>query len=58
MTSNEVKGLDEGQVAELFKEEHLFLAVRSSVGVVRYFGEKIKGIEKVVKGSGNVTPGV
>jgi transposase len=50
MTSNEVKGLDEGQVAELFREEHLFLAVRSSVGVVRYLGEKIKGIEKVVKG--------
>jgi transposase len=50
MTSNEVKGLDEGQVAELFKEEHLFLAVRSSVGVMRYLGEKIKEIEGVVKG--------
>jgi transposase len=50
MTSNEVKGLDEEQVAELFKEEHLFLAVRSSVGVMRYLGEKIRGIEKVVKG--------
>lgn len=49
MTSNEVKGLDEGQVAELFKEEALFLAVRSSVGVMRYLGEKIKQIEGVVK---------
>jgi len=35
MRGNEVKGLDEEQVAELFKEEHLFLAVRSSVGVMR-----------------------
>jgi transposase len=50
MTSNEVKGLGEEQVAELFKEEHLFLAVRSSVEVIRYLGEKIRGIEKVVKG--------
>lgn len=50
MTSNGVKGLDEGQVAELFKEEHLFLAVQSSVGVMRYLGEKIKQIEGVVKG--------
>jgi len=50
MRGNEVKGLDEEQVAELFKEEHLFLAVRSSVGVMRYLGEKIQGIEKVVKG--------
>jgi transposase len=50
MTSNEVKGLDEEQVAELFKEEHLYLAVRSSVGVMGYLGEKIRGIEKVVKG--------
>ncbi len=49
MTSNEVKGLDEGQVGELFKEEHLFLAVRSSIGVMRYLGEKIKQIEGVVK---------
>jgi transposase len=49
MTGNEVKGLDEEQVGELFKEEHLFLAVRSSIGVMRYLGEKIRGIEKVVK---------
>jgi transposase len=49
MTSNDVKRLDEEQVAELFKGEHLFLAVRSSVGVMRYLGEKIRGIEKVVK---------
>jgi transposase len=49
MRGNEVKGLDEEQVAELFKEEHLFLAVRSSVGVMRYLGEKIKQIEGVVK---------
>lgn len=50
MTSSEVKGLDEGQVAELFKEEHLFLAVRSSVGVMRYLEEKVKQIEGVIKG--------
>ena len=47
---NEVKGLDEEQVAELFREEHLYLAVRSSVGVMRYLGDKIKEIEGVVKG--------
>jgi transposase len=50
MTSNEVKGLDEEQVAGLFKEEHLFLAVQSSVGVMRCLGEKIKRIEGVVRG--------
>jgi transposase len=49
MRGNEVKGLDEGQVGELFKEEHLFLAVQSSVGVMRYLGERIKQIEGVVK---------
>jgi transposase len=49
MTSNEVKRLEEEQISELFKEEHLFLAVRSSVGVMRYLGEKIRGIERVVK---------
>jgi transposase len=50
MTSKEVKGLGEEQAAELFKEEHLLLAVRSSVGVIGYLREKIQGIEKVVKG--------
>jgi transposase len=49
MRGKEVKGLDEEQVAELFKEEHLYLAVRSSVGVMRYLGEKIKQIEGVVR---------
>jgi hypothetical protein len=43
MTSNEVKGLDEEQVAELFKEEHLYLAVRSSVGVMGYLGRRFEG---------------
>jgi len=50
MTSNEVKRLDEEKVAGLFKEEHLFLAVRSSVGVMRYLGDKVKQIEGVLKG--------
>ncbi len=49
MTSNAVKGLDGERVAELFKEEHLFLAVQSSVGVMGCLGEKIKHIERVVR---------
>jgi transposase len=49
MRSNDVKRLDEERVRDLFKEEHLFLSVNTSVGVMRYLGEKIKEIEKVVK---------
>lgn len=49
MRSNDVKKLDEYWVRDLFKEEHLFLAVNTSVGVMRYLGLKIKEIEKVVK---------
>jgi len=48
--SNDLKGLDEGWVNEVFKEEHLVLAVTSSMGVIKYLTEKIKQIERVVKG--------
>jgi transposase len=49
MRANEVKKLDEAWVKEVFKEKHLILAISSSIGVMRYLGEKIKGIEAVVK---------
>jgi transposase len=49
MCGNDVKRLDEHWVRDLFKEEHLFLAVNTSVGIMRYLGERIKEIEKVVK---------
>lgn len=49
MRANEVKGLDEERVRDWFKEKPLFLAVQSSIGVMRYLGEKIKGIEEAVK---------
>jgi transposase len=48
--AQEVKKLDEAWVKDRFKEEHLILAVSTSVGVMRYLGEKIKQIEAVVKG--------
>ncbi len=54
MRANEVKKLDEALVKDVFKEEHLILAVSSSVGVMRYLGEKIKGIETVVKSQGKL----
>jgi transposase len=47
--SNEVKRLEEGMVKDLFREEHLILAVQSSVGIMRYLGEKIRQIEGAVK---------
>ena len=47
--SNDVKRLDEERVRDLFREDHLFLAVNTSVGVMRYLEDKIKEIEKVVK---------
>jgi len=49
MKSNEVKQLEERMVRDLFREEHLILAVQSSVGIMRYLGERIKQIEGVVK---------
>jgi len=49
MRANEVKKLDEDRLRGLFQEEPLLLAVHTSVGVMRYLGEKIKGIEGVVK---------
>ncbi len=49
MRGNDVKRLDEHWVRDLFQEEHLFLAVNTSVGIMRYLGLKIKEIEKVVK---------
>jgi transposase len=49
MRSNDVKRLDEAWVRDLFQEEHLFLAVDTSVGVMRYLGERIKNIERVVR---------
>ena len=49
MRGNDVKRLDEQWVRDLFEEEHLFLAVNTSVGVMRYLGERIKHIEAVVK---------
>lgn len=49
MRANEVKGLEEERVRDWFKEKPLFLAVQSSIGVMRYLGEKIKGIEEAVK---------
>ncbi len=49
MGGNDVKRLDEQRVGDLFPEEHLFLAVNTSVGVMRYLGERIKHIEAVVK---------
>jgi transposase len=49
MRGNDVKRVDQQWVRDLFKEEHLFLAVNTSVGVMRYLGERIKEIEKVVK---------
>ena len=49
MRSNEVKQLEERRVRDLLREEHLILAVQSSVGIMRYLGEKIKQIEGAVK---------
>ena len=47
--ANEVIKLDEAWVREVFREKHLILAVSSSIGVMRYLGEKIKQLEGVVK---------
>jgi transposase len=47
---NDVKKLDEEWVSNLLEGEHLLLAINSSVGVIRYLTERIKRIEKVVKG--------
>jgi transposase len=49
MRASEVKKLDEDGVRGWFREEALLLAVHTSVGVMRYLGEKIKRIEGVVK---------
>jgi transposase len=49
MRGNDLKRLNEYWVRDLFKEEHLFLAVNTSVGIMRYLGQRIKEIEKVVK---------
>jgi len=49
MRSNDVKRLDEEWAKDLFQEEHLFLAVDTSAGLIRYLGERIKRIEAVVK---------
>ena len=54
--SNEVKKLDGDWVRGLFKEEHLILAVNTSVGVMRYLGERIKQIEGVVKSRVKLRP--
>jgi len=47
---NDIKKVDEEWVSDLFKEEHLLLSINSSVGVIRCLTDKIKRIEKVVKG--------
>lgn len=56
MGSNEVKKLDGDWVRGLFKEEHLILAVNTSVGVMRYLGERIKQIEGVVNSRVKLRP--
>jgi transposase len=50
MGSRDVKKLDEEWVRDLLKGEHLSLSVNSSVGVIRYLTDRIKQIERVVKG--------
>ena len=47
---NDIKKVDEEWVNDLFQEEHLLLSINSSVGVIGYLTDKIKRIEKVVKG--------
>jgi transposase len=47
--SNTVKGLDEDDIRRLFPEEHLFLAVNTSIKTMRFLQSQIKGIEGVVK---------
>lgn len=47
--SNEIKKVDEEWVNDLFQEEHLLLSVNTSIGVMRYLGEKIRELERVVK---------
>jgi transposase len=49
MRAQEVKKLDDDGLRGLFKEEHLYLSAHTSVGVMKYLGEKIKRIEGVVK---------
>jgi transposase len=49
MRGNDIKTLNEDDIADLLPEEHLFLSVNTGVRVVRYLNEKIKQIERVVK---------
>lgn len=46
---NRVKQLKEEDAGKIFDEEHLSLAVESSIAVMRFLGRRIRKIEKVVK---------
>jgi len=49
MKSNEVKQLEERMVRDLFREEHLILAVQSSVGMMRYLGRGSSRLRELSK---------
>ena len=49
MGSNTVKRLDSDYLTHLFKDEHLLLAVNTSVEVMRFLTMRIKDIERIVK---------
>ena len=58
MRGNDVRRLDQQWVRDLFKEEHLFLAVNTSVGVMRYLGGEDQGDRRSGQAEGEVTQGV
>ena len=49
LNSNTVKQLAEADLRQLFDDEHLFLAVHTSVAVMRFLAVRIRHIEHVVK---------
>jgi len=49
ISGNRVKQMKEEDAWEIFNEEHLSLAVESSIAVMRFLGSRIRKIEKVVK---------
>jgi len=49
MSSNAIKRLEEEDAGSLFDSHHLALAAKNNIGAIRFLGERVKEIEKVVK---------
>ena len=56
INANAVKKLNEGDIEEMFEDEHLILSAQANIATMRYFDPKIKEIEKKILATAKLKP--